>query len=61
VSALLDARSREHFETLSQDEQRAAIYDLCDRGYSDHTVAHATRLSLEQVRQVLGDRLEGRK
>lgn len=44
-----------HFHALTRDEQRDAIKRLAREGWSDHGIAHATRLSVEQVRQVLAD------
>jgi len=52
-----DPREREmwHFDALSRDEQRAAIQRLALDGMSDYGIAAATRLSVEAVRQILGE------
>ncbi len=42
-----------HFLLLSPAEQAAAIQRMAAQGWSDHTIASATRLSLEQVRRAL--------
>lgn len=49
-------RGRElaHFMILSRDEQEAAICRLARSGMSEYSIATATRLSVEQVRRVLG-------
>jgi DNA invertase Pin-like site-specific DNA recombinase len=47
------ALSRLHFHRLSQGEQAAAIRRLAAAGQGAHTIAHATGLSVEQVRRVL--------
>jgi len=44
-----------HFDALSRDEQRAAIQRLALDGMSDYGIAAATRLSVEAVRQILGE------
>jgi len=49
-----DHRMR-HFEMLTPDEQRAAICRLAKAGFSDHGVASATGLAVEQIRQILGE------
>src|SRR5260370_33744321 len=43
----------QHFLRLSRTEQEAAIRALAASGMSDHTVAAAARLSVEQVRRIL--------
>jgi hypothetical protein len=37
---------------------RAAIHELCNRGFGDHEIAGATALSVEYVRRVIGERKE---
>lgn len=48
------------FHILSRAEQAAAIRRLHSVGYSDHGIANATRLSVEFIRHVIGDRQEER-
>jgi len=43
-----------HFLLLSADEQAAAIRRLASQGLSDSTIAAATRLSVEQIRRIIG-------
>ncbi len=45
-----------HFLLLSEEEQRDAIRKMARSGWSDSGIATATRLSVEQVRQVIGER-----
>lgn len=47
-----EARMR-HFLTLDQSRQVEAIRRLHATGQSDHTIARATGLAVEQVRRVL--------
>ena len=53
-------RSRElhYFALLDRSEQRAAIVRLSAEGFSDYGIAAATRLSVEFVRHVIGERRE---
>lgn len=44
-----------HFLLLSHDEQKAAIRRLAALGWSDHSIAAATRLSVELVRRLLAE------
>lgn len=49
--------SRMHyFQLLSHDDQRAAIHKLANSGMSDYTIAAATKLSVEMIRAILGER-----
>jgi hypothetical protein len=50
------ALARMHFHALDRDEQAAAIRRLAESGQGDHTIAHATGLSVEQVRGVLSEK-----
>ena len=45
-----------HFLLLSHEQQVAAIYRLHRLGWSDDTISRATRLSVEQVRVLLGEK-----
>jgi ABC-type phosphate/phosphonate transport system ATPase subunit len=51
----LDTASRRMaaFTALTQDEQRRAIRNLSAAGMSDHGIARATGLSVEQICRVL--------
>lgn len=44
-----------HFLVLSHAEQLAAIRRLAALGWSDHAIAAATRLSVEQIRRLLAE------
>jgi hypothetical protein len=43
------------FALLTREEQAQAIRRLHNSGYSDHTIAAATGLSVEMVRRVLAE------
>jgi hypothetical protein len=47
----------QHFASLDREAQAAAIRRLVAVGYGEHTVAHATGLSVEQIRRVMGERV----
>ena len=49
----VDARML-HFALLSEEEQHAAIRRLANSGMADTSIAAATMLSVEMVRQILG-------
>lgn len=46
-------REYAHFEALDRDAQEAAIRRLAADGLSEHSIAAACRLAIEQVRRVL--------
>lgn len=56
MSAILDRRARQHFDELSDEEKRQAIYNLADFGHGEYTIASASGISIEAVRQVLAER-----
>jgi hypothetical protein len=45
-----------HFLLLNQAEQFDAIRKMAKAGWSDYGIATATRLSVEQVRVIIGER-----
>ena len=47
--------SHENFHVLSRDEQVRAIRKMAAQDFGDHSIAHATGLSVELVRQILTD------
>jgi hypothetical protein len=47
-------RRMDYFQMLSHEDQRAAIRRMADSGLSEYTIAAATRLSVEMIRQILG-------
>jgi hypothetical protein len=53
--AIVSSPPRElvHFLLLTQDGQAAAIRELAAQGWSEFSIAAATRLSVEQIRRVL--------
>lgn len=55
MSAALDRRAREHFDSLSREQATRAIVRMHREGYSPHTIAAATRLTVEEIRRVLAD------
>lgn len=55
MSTIVEDRARVHAPSTTE-ELRAACHDLHARGFSDHDIATATRLSTEAVRRLLGQR-----
>ena len=51
-----DKAARQHFDALSRDEKIQAIFRLAGTGYSDYSIATATKLSAEMVRQIRAKR-----
>lgn len=49
-----EARMR-HFHTLTRSAQGEAIRRLAAMGQGEHTIAHATGLSVKQIRRVLAE------
>lgn len=43
----------------TREELRAATVELLSRGLSDHDVANALGLAVEQIRRFVGERWEG--
>jgi hypothetical protein len=54
-AADLEAARMRAFAILSREQQGQAIQRLAATGMSDHSIASATRLSVEFVRHVLGE------
>jgi hypothetical protein len=52
-----EALARLHFHSLDRDQQAQAIRRLAASGQGDHTIAHATGLSVEQIRRVLAEQI----
>ncbi len=48
--------TRWSFDNLTTDEMVAAVCRLADDGFRDHDIAGTTKLSVEMVRQILGQR-----
>lgn len=53
MNSLTQKAEREHFDTLRPEEKVNAIYRMTDTGYTASTIATATKLSVEMVRQIL--------
>ena len=51
-----DKAGRQHFVVLAPDEKNQAICRMADIGYSDYSIAAATKLNVEMVRHILGKR-----
>jgi ABC-type phosphate/phosphonate transport system ATPase subunit len=45
-----------YFVMLSREEQHEAIHRLANSGMSDYAIAAATRLSVEMIRVILGEK-----
>ena len=52
----VSALAKLHFHALDPSEQAKAIQRMRTAGQGEHTIAHATGLSVEFVRQVLSER-----
>jgi hypothetical protein len=48
--------SMTHFQALDRAAQEAAVRCLAALGHSEHTIARATRLSVEMIQRVLAVR-----
>ena len=55
LGALGPPSGRDRHRPQTREEMRAAARELRDRGYSDHAIAAATSLSVEQIRRMLGE------
>jgi hypothetical protein len=51
----LAALARLHFHSLSVEERTAAIHRMASDGHGAHTIAHATGLSVEMIRRIIGE------
>jgi hypothetical protein len=49
------ALARMHFHALDREQQAEAIRRLAAAGQGEHTIAHATGLSVEMIRRVLAE------
>lgn len=56
MSATAEHARMAAFESMTREEQIAAIRRLAQSGYTDHGISHATGLSVEQCRVIIGDR-----
>jgi hypothetical protein len=45
-----------HFLMMSEADRRATIQRMAKNGWSDYSIAAATRFSVEMVRNILGER-----
>jgi len=55
IKALEALHGRTQHRPQSREEMRAAIHEMRSRGMTDYGIAAATRLSVEIVRQMLGE------
>ncbi len=51
-------RELHHFLLLTHQQKVEAIRRLHALGWSDYGISHATRLSVEQIRRLLGEQQE---
>jgi hypothetical protein len=47
--------ARQHFDSLTVEEKRAAVRRLARQGFGDYAIAAAAHLAVEQVRLVLAE------
>jgi hypothetical protein len=52
---------RDRHRPQTRDEMRVAVHELAARGMSDHTIAQATGLAVEQVRRLIGEQEASRR
>lgn len=50
-----DTNRMAHFHALAREQQAEAIRRLAATGMSEHSMAHATGLAVEQIRRVLAE------
>ena len=55
LKALEALYGRDKHRPQSREEMRAAVHEMRSRGMSDYGIAAATELSVEIVRQMLGE------
>lgn len=58
MSTDMDRRARAAFDAMDREQVSDAIADMRALGFSEATIAMATRLSIEAVRQLLAERRE---
>jgi len=51
------ALARMHFHALDREQQSQAIRRLAAAGLGEHTIAHATGVSVEQIRRELAEQV----
>jgi hypothetical protein len=51
-----EQRSREHFDRMTHAEKAEAIRRLAADRFGDYEIAAATKLSVEMIRAILGQR-----
>jgi hypothetical protein len=56
LNTLHGRRARQHLHELDRDGLVKAIREMADSGVGDYTISHATGLSVEQVRAIIGAR-----
>jgi hypothetical protein len=54
----VEQRRMAEFRALDRDAQRHAIKRMAADGYTEYGIASATKLAVEQIRQILGERDE---
>lgn len=59
LEALTALTGRDQHRPQSRDEMRVAVHEMASRGMTDHTIAAAKCLSVEQVRRLLGQEVTG--
>ena len=52
----LNRRARVEFMKLTREQVVEAVANMAGMGFSDYTIGSATGLSVESVRQLLGER-----
>lgn len=55
LTGMTDVDRMRHFHCLTREQQAEAIRRLMESGYTEHTIARATGLAVEQIRRVLSE------
>ena len=54
-----DSARRKNFDLMTVEERERAIRRMADEGFHDYDIAAATDLSVEAVREIIGQRQRG--
>jgi hypothetical protein len=56
ADSLAEITGRNKHRPSTREELKVAVHELASRGYSDHSIAAATGLAIEQIRRLLRER-----
>lgn len=58
IARRFDRPARKHWHALTAAEKKQAVFDLIDGGMHVYSIAAATGLSVEAIRQLVAERRE---